>query len=399
MSNAYLSPLLNDAQFNGDGTFLAGGLIWFYQVGTSTPLLAYTTPVANTAWTNPIVLDQRGETGGEIWLKAGSSYKMILESPPEYGQAHGVVISTFDNITGVNDPGTTTVQNWVAFAGTPTYVSSTSFSVTSDYRTTFLTGRRVKMNNSDSTTYYGTVVSSAYATGVTTVTLSPDYGESVSSLISSVSYGFIETGAVSSIPVAVLAGSPASGSQHLMWIDYDSSIGLRWTADNGTLSSNWPINAATATAAASNSFATQQTTLEGIISARINAQNDVSLVNDTTSWGLLEQSVGYAVKYDRSTGLYSYGGFGLPAQTGISNWSSLPNGMIFQYGYATASNSGAVITFPKAFTTASSYAITIGAYGTGPTTHNEIVVRNTSNTSFTAYQANGDTFYWIAMGY
>jgi hypothetical protein len=398
MSNAYLSPLLNDAQFNDDGTFLAGGLIWFYEAGTSTPLLAYTTPVADTAWSNPIQLDQRGETGGEIWLKAGSSYKMILEGPPEYGQAHGVVISTFDNISGINDPGTTSVQNWVAFAGTPTYVSSTSFSVTSDYRTTFLTGRRVKMNNSDSTTYYGTVVSSAYATGVTNVTVSPDYGESVSSLISSVSCGFIETGAISSIPIAVNAGSAASGSQYQMWIDYDGT-NLKWAKNADASSASWPINASTATAAQTNAFATQQTSLQGSLTARQSATNDVSLVNDATSWGLIEQSVGYALKYDRSTGLYSYGGFGLPAQTGISNWSSLPNGMIFQYGYATASNAGAVITFPTAFTNASSYAITIGTYGTGPTTHNKVVVQNTSNTTFTAYQANSDTFYWIAMGY
>ena len=83
MSNAYLSPILQDCQFSDDCTFLAGGLIWFYEAGTSTPLLAYTSPDASVAWTNPIQLNARGETGGEIWLKAGSSYKIILEGAPE----------------------------------------------------------------------------------------------------------------------------------------------------------------------------------------------------------------------------------------------------------------------------------------------------------------------------
>ena len=247
MSNAYLSPILQDCQFSDDCTFLAGGLIWFYEAGTSTPLLAYTSPDASVAWTNPIQLNARGETGGEIWLKAGSSYKIILEGPPEYGQAHGPVVSDFDNITGVNDPGTNTIQNWIAFAGTPTYISATSFSVTGDKRTTFLTGRRIKMQNNDATIYYGTVVSATYATGITTLVVSADYGQVVSSAINAVSYGFIETGSVSSIPIAIQAGSAASGAQDTIWIDYDSTIGLRWAINSGALSSNWPIVADKAT--------------------------------------------------------------------------------------------------------------------------------------------------------
>ena len=58
MSNAYLSPILQDPQFNNDATFLAGGLIWFYAAETTTPILAYTGPDASIAWTNPIVLKE-----------------------------------------------------------------------------------------------------------------------------------------------------------------------------------------------------------------------------------------------------------------------------------------------------------------------------------------------------
>ena len=196
------------------------------------------------------------------------------------------------------------------------------------------------MQNNDATIYYGTVVSATYATGITTLVVSADYGQVVSSAINAVSYGFIETGSVSSIPIAIQAGSAVSGAQDTIWIDYDSTIGLRWAINSGALSSNWPIVADKATAAASNSFSTQQTSSQGIISVRHTGVNDASFVNDSTQWGLLEQTVGYAVKYDRATSKYSYGGFVLPTQTSIYGYSALPNGLIMQWGYATSSEIG-----------------------------------------------------------
>ena len=103
MSNAYLSPILQETQFNDDGTFLAGGLIWTYYAGTTTPLTAFTGPDASTAWPNPIQLNSRGEIGGELWLQSNQFYKLVLETPPYYGQTHGSVISIFDDVSGVND--------------------------------------------------------------------------------------------------------------------------------------------------------------------------------------------------------------------------------------------------------------------------------------------------------
>jgi len=398
MSNAYLSPLLNDAQFNDDCTFLAGGLIWFYQAGTSTPLLAYTTPVADTAWSNPIQLDQRGETGGEIWLKSGSSYKIILEGPPEYGQAHGVVISTFDNITGVNDPGTTTIQNWVAFTGTPTYISATSFSVTGDQRTTFLESRRLKTTNTAGT-IYSTVVSSAYATGVTTVTVSNDYGQALDSGLSAVSYGFVETGAVSSIPIAVNAGSAASGSQYQMWIDYDGT-NLKWAKNTDIASATWPINVtAAANASGATFFATATAGGEADIGAACPTVNNAYLYNKSTDWGIYSTDGGFALKYDRSTSKFSYGGFTLPTPSGVNGYFKLPNNLIIQYGSGNAAGgAGATITLPTAYST-TNYIITTGVYGTAVTTHAEVVVNPSSTTSFTAYQTNNDGFFWITVGY
>lgn len=394
MSNAYLSPILQDAQFNDDGTFLVGGLIWFYEAGTSTPLLAYTTPVADTAWTNPISLDARGETGGEIWLKADEAYKIILEGPPQYGQTHGVVISTFDNITGVNDPGTTSIQNWISFSGTPTYLNATSFYVVGDQRNIFLQDRRIKMINSDASVYYGTVVSSTYSLGSTTIVVSADYGQSVSSYIDSVDYGFIETGAVSSIPVAIKAGSAASGAGVSIWMDYDPSIGLRWAKNSDALSRSWPLDADTAVSAFSNSFSTKQTSSQGLLNARRTGVADVSVFNDTNSWGLIEQGVGVGIEYNRTTQQFSYGGFTLPNPSS-TKYIKFPNGLIAQFGQGTASLAGGVVTFPTAFPT-QCFAVLATQVGSTRVT---ISANNLTTTNVTLYAASTEPASYIAIGY
>ena len=121
MTQAYLSPILQNAQFSDDGTFLNGGLIWFYAAGTSTPLTAYQDGAATTPWPNPIILNARGETGGQLWLDG--IYKMILQGAPLVGETNGPAISTFDNIYGVNAP--TSFAPPYVFAGTSTSQSNT----------------------------------------------------------------------------------------------------------------------------------------------------------------------------------------------------------------------------------------------------------------------------------
>lgn len=215
MSNAYLSPILNDAQFNDDGTFLVGGLIWFYEAGSTTPLLAYTDETASVAWSNPIVLNARGETGGEIWLAANSAYKIILQEPPAYGETQGVTISTFDNISGVNDVvvSISQDQNWFVFNGLPVYLSATSFSVAGDQRAIFQTARRLKTVN-NSGTVYSSIVSATYTSPSTTIVVTND-SSPLDVGLSSVSYGFIETNP-SSIPTFVnllpLTGGTLTGN-------------------------------------------------------------------------------------------------------------------------------------------------------------------------------------------
>ena len=81
--------------FNNDGTVLAGGKLYTYAAGTSTPKTTYTTSAGSIAHANPIVLDSSGRVpGGEIWLTAGT-YKFSLFT------SANVLIATYDNISGI----------------------------------------------------------------------------------------------------------------------------------------------------------------------------------------------------------------------------------------------------------------------------------------------------------
>jgi hypothetical protein len=93
MASVLLSPYGNGQQFfDNNGVPLAGGLIYTYQAGSSTPLVTYTDNGGTIANANPIVLDASGRTPQEIWLLTGYSYKFILRD------ADGVLIQTLDNI-------------------------------------------------------------------------------------------------------------------------------------------------------------------------------------------------------------------------------------------------------------------------------------------------------------
>jgi len=257
MSNAYLSPILQQSQFDDNGNFLAGGLIWSYVAGTTTPLAVYTTSDASVSWPNPIVLDARGECGGEIWLTAGSSYKFVLEGAPAYGQTHGPVIATFDEITGVNDTVTVpSTNNWILFSGTPTYVSATSFTVTGDQRSTFQVYRRLKSTN-NAGTIYSSILSSTYSTGVTTVTVLNDTG-SLDAGMSDVYYSFVETDP-SAIPppfasgtkmLFVQAAAPFGWTKVTTYNDYALRIVSGTGAGTGgSVSFSGTLNATTAVSA------------------------------------------------------------------------------------------------------------------------------------------------------
>jgi len=95
MATVNLSPLFNgQTMFNG-ALPLAGGQIYCYQAGSSTPLSTYTTSSGTIANPNPVVLGSTGKLPSEMWLQSGYSYKFVLQD------ASNVTINTYDNIAGI----------------------------------------------------------------------------------------------------------------------------------------------------------------------------------------------------------------------------------------------------------------------------------------------------------
>lgn len=115
MPTVYLSPVGGVAAqfFDNNGVPLAGGKLYTYEAGTTTPQATYTTSLGNVARTNPIVLDSAGRvpSGGEIWLTS-QPYKFILTTSTD------VLVATYDNINGTGVTSLFKVENFVGDGAT-----------------------------------------------------------------------------------------------------------------------------------------------------------------------------------------------------------------------------------------------------------------------------------------
>jgi microcystin-dependent protein len=77
--------------FDNSGVPLAGGLIYSYLAGTTTPLVTYTSSTGLTAHPNPIVLDSAGRIN-EVWIPEGTNCKFALQT------STNVLIGTYDSL-------------------------------------------------------------------------------------------------------------------------------------------------------------------------------------------------------------------------------------------------------------------------------------------------------------
>jgi hypothetical protein len=93
-----LSPLAGAGWqfFGNNGLPLAGGKLFSYAAGTTTPLATFTSVSGATPHANPIILDSAGRVPSEVWLTAGSAYKFTLKTSAD------VEIWTKDNISGID---------------------------------------------------------------------------------------------------------------------------------------------------------------------------------------------------------------------------------------------------------------------------------------------------------
>lgn len=89
---ALLPPFPKFYAADANGVPLAGGLLYTYAAGTTTPLTTYTDSTGSVPNTNPVVLNSSGEA--DVWLTSGTAYKFVLEDQ------FGVIQWTVDQITG-----------------------------------------------------------------------------------------------------------------------------------------------------------------------------------------------------------------------------------------------------------------------------------------------------------
>lgn len=95
MANLAIIPKWRSLDANGNP--LAGGKLYTYEAGTSTPLATYTTAAGDVANANPVVLNASGEAS--VYLAPGVSYKFELRN------ASDVVQWTEDNVYSGADTG------------------------------------------------------------------------------------------------------------------------------------------------------------------------------------------------------------------------------------------------------------------------------------------------------
>lgn len=192
----------------GGNTPASGGKLFFYIAGSSTKQTVYSDSAGSVSHTNPIVLDSGGNipSGGEVWFTSGVTYKVIF-APSTDSDPPVSPYWTKDNLSGINDVGAQTGVEWVG-GPTPTFVSTTSFTVAGDQTSTFMVGRRVKTTNTGGT-IYSTIIASVFG-AVTTVTVRNDSGV-LDAGLSAVSYGLLSATDIS-IPLLKTSQWRVSGT-------------------------------------------------------------------------------------------------------------------------------------------------------------------------------------------
>lgn len=88
-----LSPLPVQRFYDNNNNPLAGGRLYTYIAGTTTPKPTYVDSTGVTANTNPVVMNARGEAN--VWLASGQPYKFVLKD------ASDVLIWTVDQVNNV----------------------------------------------------------------------------------------------------------------------------------------------------------------------------------------------------------------------------------------------------------------------------------------------------------
>jgi len=142
---------------DNSGNVLAGGRLFTYAAGTTTPLASYTSSTGLTPNLNPIFLDSAGRVPLQIWLDDGVAYKFVLQN------SDAEQIGAWDNVyaTGVNTIGfgTTGLTPAAATSGVVTVAGTLNVTNGGTGLTSLTAGRipfgngTAALNNSANLTY------------------------------------------------------------------------------------------------------------------------------------------------------------------------------------------------------------------------------------------------------
>lgn len=116
---ATLAPFPRFRALDANGDPLAGGKLYTYAAGTTTPKQTFTTQDESAANANPVILDSEGYA--DVWLESGA-YKFVLDNSVD------VTLWTVDDVQG--DAAT-------AFGATVTAISSNTTVTASDKNTAY----------------------------------------------------------------------------------------------------------------------------------------------------------------------------------------------------------------------------------------------------------------------
>jgi hypothetical protein len=173
----------------------AGGLLHVFLANSSTRGVTYNSSTGATPNANPLTLDAAGRLQSEVWVDSSLTFKLQLALA---GDGNSVTppaspLWTELDVAGINSfPSSAITGEWIASGFTPTFVSATSFTVTGDQTAILHVGRRLQIVDSGGTKY-ATITVTAFAAGVTTVTVLVDSGGSLANPITSIAYGLVSS--------------------------------------------------------------------------------------------------------------------------------------------------------------------------------------------------------------
>jgi hypothetical protein len=275
MTQMSLMPVPEQQFCDANGVPYAGGKLYFYYPGTSSPKNVYSDSNGTSSLGSTVTLDSAGRA--EVWLDG--YYKVVLIDSANN------TIYTVDNISSGSSSNLTDYQ-FIDQTDSLTYISGTKFSVPGDKRSIYSGGRRIKAIVSAGT-IYGTVAAVAYST-VTTVTVMWESG-SLDSGLSLISVGIL-TPSNNALPILVCFGKTANYS--MGYSDQDKIITMN-NANSTTLTLLAPDAVPSGTKIVVKNKGLGTVTIAGNIDNETNIylrkEEAVSLFTDTNRWMSLGQ--------------------------------------------------------------------------------------------------------------